>query len=189
MWVPFIIEYYLWLFAFVQKVLEDISDRGIKDETVMIKIGNVPTQYKNKYAFDLIQQLANNYNFTIIRVYGPGDHVKGLIDSISSFGCKSILRRDIGNDVWFSISEETPDYLALRGDNTMRNTVISLSELESTQTNKFSGYEIKGCMIMHLLVFKPDTKFVLARELFYSFFYFFRMRLYLNISANLAILH
>lgn len=48
MWVPFIIEYYLWLFAFVQKVLEDISDRGIKDETVMIKIGNVTTQYKNK---------------------------------------------------------------------------------------------------------------------------------------------
>ena len=137
-----------------------------------------------------MQQLANNYNFTVIRVYGPGAHVKGLIDSISSFCCKSILRRDIiGNDVWFSISEETPDYLALRGDNTMRNTVISLSELESTQTNKLSGYEIKGCMIMHLLVFKPDTKFVLARELFYSFFYFFRMRLYLNISANLAILH
>ena len=35
--------------------------------------------------------ISNKYNARIIRIYGAASHGKGLIDSISSFGFKSIL--------------------------------------------------------------------------------------------------
>ena len=86
--------------VFVNEVLEDIfTKRNIKNETVIIKSDNAPTQYKNQYAFFLLKQIANKYNVTILRIYGAAGHGKGLIDSKSSFGVKGILRRDIiGNN-------------------------------------------------------------------------------------------
>ena len=60
----------------------------------MIKSDNAPAQYKNKYAFKLSQSSANKY-IAIVRVYGAAGHGKGLIDDMSSFVVKSILRRDI----------------------------------------------------------------------------------------------
>ena len=47
----------------------------------MIKSNNAPSQYKNKWAFGSIQQLADKYNVTIIRVYGIAGHGKVLIDA------------------------------------------------------------------------------------------------------------
>ena len=82
--------------TFVHLVLEDTFDnRSIKDEAVIIKSDNAPTQYKNRYAFSSMQLLANTYNAVIIRIYGAAGHGKGLIDVMSSFGVKAILRRDI----------------------------------------------------------------------------------------------
>ena len=73
----------------------------------MIKSDNAPTQHKNKYAFNSMQALSNDYNVKITRIYGAAGHGKGLIDVMSSFGVKSILRRDvIGLDQWFADSKE-----------------------------------------------------------------------------------
>ena len=48
--------------VFVNEVLEDIfTKRNIKNETVIIKSDNAPTQYENQYAFFLLQQIANIY--------------------------------------------------------------------------------------------------------------------------------
>ena len=56
--------------TFVHFVLEDVFEsRNIKNENVLIKSDNAPTQYKNKYAFKLLQSLANKY-VAIVRVYG-----------------------------------------------------------------------------------------------------------------------
>ena len=47
----------------VNKVLEDIVKRwNIKDETIIIKSDNAPTQYKNKSAFQSMMKLSNKYN-------------------------------------------------------------------------------------------------------------------------------
>ena len=104
--------------CFVHEVLEDIFDRwSIRNETVIIKSDNAPTQYKNKWAFQSYHSLADKYNVRIIRLYGAAGHGKGLIDAMSAFGVKSILRRDIiGLDVWFADSQEMCDYLDLRKD-------------------------------------------------------------------------
>ena len=54
---------------FVHEVLVDLFDKlSIKNETIMIKSDNAPTQYKNKYAFNLTQTLSNNYNVKFIRI-------------------------------------------------------------------------------------------------------------------------
>ena len=67
----------------VNEVLVDISKkRDIKNETVIIKNDNAPTQYKNQYVFFLLQQIANKYNITILRIYGAAGHSKGLIDAM-----------------------------------------------------------------------------------------------------------
>ena len=47
--------------VFVNEVLEDIFT-NVKNETVIIESNNAPTQYKNQYAFFLLQQIANKYN-------------------------------------------------------------------------------------------------------------------------------
>ena len=82
--------------SFVESVLEDIfGKRGINHGIVMIKSDNAPTQYKNKQAFGSMQHLADKYSVTIVRVNSVSGHGKGLIDTISSFGVKNILRQGI----------------------------------------------------------------------------------------------
>ena len=150
---------------FVDEVLEDIfTKRNIKNETVMIKSDNAPTQYKNKYAFYLLQQIANKFNVTIGRIYGAAGHGKGLIDAMSSFGVKGILRRDIiGNDEWFSNSDEICDYLSMRGDPRMSYTSIEPKQLDQKRSER-KGLVINGCMVQHMLLFKPNCNGVVAKE-------------------------
>ena len=65
--------------VFVHEVLENIFQQwDIKNETVIIKTENVPTQYKNKYAFQSMLNLCNKHNMRIIRIYGAADHGKVL---------------------------------------------------------------------------------------------------------------
>ena len=151
---------------FAKAVLQDIfNDRNIKDETVMIKSDNAPTQYKNLHAFHSMQELADEFNITIIRIYGAAGHGKGLIDSMSTFGCKSILRRDIvGQDRWFSKSEEISDYLSLRGESRMRYTTIHPVQLDNERMKKRDGVSIAKCMSKHLFVFKPNSPIITSGE-------------------------
>ena len=151
--------------VFVSEVLEDIfTKRNSKIETVIIKSENAPTQYKNQYAFFLLPQIANKYNATISRIYGAAGHGKGLKDAMSSFGVKGILRRHIiGNDEWFSNSAEICDYLNLRGDSHMSYTSIESKAPDQKRMEK-KGLVINGCMIQHMLIFKPHCNDVVAKQ-------------------------
>ena len=54
-----------------------------------------------------MQNLADRFNVVIVRILGVASHEKGLIEAISSFGVKSILRGDITTlDKWFSDSKK-----------------------------------------------------------------------------------
>ena len=99
--------------VFVNEVLEDIFEHwNIKDETIIIKSDNAPTQYKNKFAFQSMINLSNKYNIRIIRINGAAGHGKGLIDAVSSFGVKAILRRDIvSHDCWLESNNDICEYL------------------------------------------------------------------------------
>ena len=151
--------------VFVNEVLEDtLTKRNIKNETVIIKSDNAPTQYKNQYAFFLLEQITSKYNATILRIYRAAGHGKGLIDAMSSFGVKGILRRGIiGNDEWFSNSAEICDHLNLRGDSRMSYTSIESNQPDQKRKEK-KGLVINGCMIQHKLILKPQCNDVVAKE-------------------------
>ena len=81
---------------------------------------NAPQQYKNKYSFGLTQKLADNYNCKIVRVFGAGGHGKGIIDAMSAFGVKGILRRDIaGLELWWKDRHDICEYLKGKEDDRM----------------------------------------------------------------------
>ena len=80
--------------SFVDYVVRDIIAKyNIKDEDFWIQSDNAPTQYKTKHAFSLYQKLVDDFNLLIIRTYGASGHGKGVIDAMSSFGAKNILRQ------------------------------------------------------------------------------------------------
>ena len=67
-----------------------------------------------------MQTLSNDDNVKIIRIYGAAGHGKGLIDAMSHFGIKSILRRDvIGLGQWLVDSKEMCQYLRFRNEERM----------------------------------------------------------------------
>ena len=88
--------------TFVDEVLNDIFGRwNIRNEKILLKSDNAGKQYKDKYAFAYYQKLTDKYNVRIIRLYGAAGHGKELIDAMSCFGVKSILRKDIvTGDLW-----------------------------------------------------------------------------------------
>ena len=101
---------------FVDLAIRDIIQRyDIKNEDLWIQSDNASSQYKNKLPFALYQQLSNEFNLRIIRTYGAAGHRKGVIDAMSSFGVKNVLRHDIViQDVSFNTSEEICDYLTIK---------------------------------------------------------------------------
>ena len=52
-------------------------------------------------------------NIALVRVYGGAGHGKGLVDSMSAFGVKNILRGAIyGEDEWWDNSLQMTEYLS-----------------------------------------------------------------------------
>ena len=157
--------------VFVNEVLEDIFKRwNIRDTTILLKSDNAGSQYKDRYAFALYQQLANKYNVRIIRVYGAAGHGKGLIDAMSSFGVKSILREDIVTmNRWYGNSEKMCEYLRevqpqrTSGEREMIYQDIDPKILDRKRMEK-KEHPIAGCMKQHLFEYKPGCSTILYRE-------------------------
>lgn len=107
-----------------------------------------------KYAFYLLQSLANTYNVQVIRIYWAAGHGKGLVDPMSSFEVKPTISRDIIIMVWnqwFQISSEICGYFQLRGGKRMCYINIDANLVDSIQKNE---YEWNANQELH------DTAFV-----------------------------
>ena len=75
-------------------ILEDLVENHpeiISTGTLVLRSDNCSCQYKSKYVFQKMKELANKYNITIIWVYGEAGHGRGLIDAMSCFRCKCPL--------------------------------------------------------------------------------------------------
>ena len=113
-----------------------------------------------------MQKLSDMDNIRIIRLYGAAGHGKGLIDAMSSFGVKSILRWDvIAFDKWFENSEDIRSYLTQRYDDRMLYSLVDAESVDSSRQCK-DAIVINGCMVEHLFVFEPNSKNILIRESF-----------------------
>ena len=130
------------------------------NDAVIIQSDDAPTQYKNKYAFSsmsgLYQILFGVRIVSLVTVQ--------LVDAMSSFGVKAILRRDIiSKDDWFSTSQEIVDHLQFRGKPDMYYKTIHPEPLGETRQNA-EEMKIDQCMNMYLFVFKPKETKVYMKE-------------------------
>ena len=143
--------------SFVDEVLNDIFSRSkIRNETIILKSDNAGNQYKDKYAFAYYQNLSNKCQVRIVRLYGAAGHGKGLIDAMSSFGVKSILRKDIvTGDVWYRNSEEMCRHLRkVQPDRTKGNKNMVYQHIDPVKIDQKrmsrDQFVINGCMKQHL---------------------------------------
>ena len=73
---------------------------------------NCATQYKARFVFKALMELAKKYNIQIIFFYGEAGHGRSLIDAKAWFGSKGPLRKEIvTNDAWFSNADEMHSFL------------------------------------------------------------------------------
>ena len=79
----------------------------IQNEDLWIQSNNAPSQCKDKIPFALLQQLAKEFNLRIIRTHDTAGHGKGIINTMSGFCAKNVLRRDIVTYNVFSVKVKT----------------------------------------------------------------------------------
>ena len=80
----------------------EIIEKGV----LVLCSDNCQEQYKCKFTF-YEMKLATEFGINIIWFYGEPGHGRGLVDAMSSFGCKQHLCHEIvTNDSWFQNAEE-----------------------------------------------------------------------------------
>ena len=98
---------------FVKSALEEMieSTDGLNDSTTLvIESDNCSVQYKSARHFYHLQQLSNQTNKTIIRMYGIAGHGKGEVDHVGGVA-KVAVRREMASGAVFRESSEIVDFL------------------------------------------------------------------------------
>ena len=127
---------------FVQHVLTDIT---LLETSRRVKI--LQDNTKTNTHSNLCKVCRVTYNLGIIRIFGAAGHGKGFINTMSSFGAKSILRRDIvAFEVWFADSKEICSYLTDRTDEKISYSVVDPVRVDAGRQCKDAKI-IPGCMV------------------------------------------
>ena len=80
---------------FTFHVIEDIIQKHpevIEKGVLVVHSDNCEEQYKNKKTFYKMKKLAEKYEIIVCWCYGVPGHGRGLVDAMSSFGCKQPLK-------------------------------------------------------------------------------------------------
>lgn len=72
-------------------IIEDLIRTKLDDDddTIILRSDNCSTQFKSKYVFASMKNLAMKYKIKIVWFYGEPGHGRGLVDAMSMFveGC------------------------------------------------------------------------------------------------------
>ena len=91
-------------------------------------------------------------------------NLRVILDAMSSFGVKSILRRDIATqDCWFQNNEEVCNYLSSRSHCRMSYSNLDPAKIDRNRLTK-DGLVIKGCMSKHKFEYVPNSNDVFNKE-------------------------
>ena len=90
---------------------------------------------------------------------------KGVIDEMSSFGVKNILRHDIiTQDIFFNDSEGIVNYIAQKKPEFFYMHVLAL-EVTAKRCEEDKPFGIKNCMRQHVMVFETGKNVILKEYL------------------------
>ena len=80
------------------KIIKDIISHHpelIEDKILILRLDNCQEQYKCKYIFHEMKELPKEHGIKLIWLESEPGHGRGLVDAMSSFGCKQHLKHAI----------------------------------------------------------------------------------------------
>ena len=89
--------------VFTFAIIRDIAEKYpylMDDGYMVIHSDNCEDHYKCKFTFQQMREMAMKQNINIFLFYGAPGHGRGLIDGMSSFGCKKPLRQAICQQIY-----------------------------------------------------------------------------------------
>ena len=93
---------------------------------------------------------------------GEPDHGKGTIDAMSSFGCKTPMRKEIvSKDAWFGDAETMVEFLNedFENDDTKNHFLVDAEKMSEIRKKERGTLNIKGSRKMHLITVNPAGTF------------------------------
>ena len=134
--------------SFVLKSLVAEHPELIESGRLVLKSDNCSTQYKSRKVFEEIRKLAALWEIEIWWFYGEPGHGRGLVDAMSSFGCKRILREAIiCEDVWFKDARQMVDFLKKQNDADVKKEYYFIDEPDTAARRRKGkkGLKREGC--------------------------------------------
>ena len=112
---------------------------------------NCQEQYKCKFTFQM-KKIAAEFGITAVWFYGEPGHGRGLVDAMSSFGCKQQLRHEIvTNDAWFANAEQMVQFLTkyFSNDSSKEYYCVDAAETAQIRTKEKGEFILKPCRQFH----------------------------------------
>ena len=143
-------------------LLRDIIEKYpkiIDSGHLVLRSDNCSAQYKSRFVFQNLLDIAREYDIQITWFYGEPRHGRGLVDAMAWFGTKGPLRHGIVNqDCWFPTASSMVEYLRNQfKENTSKDhhliDPISAAEIWRKERKEC---HIKGCKSAHVMAFHPD---------------------------------
>ena len=143
-------------------IIEDVIQNHpevIKTGRLTLRSDNCSSQYKCRFVFKGLLDLAKKYNIRIDFFYGEAGHGRGLIDAMAWFGAKGPMRKHIIlTDKWFEDARQMVHFLdeKFREDETKEYHYVDPSYTAALRRLGREERKIKGCSFAHVISFYPD---------------------------------
>ena len=157
--------------TFTKLVTTDLLDYfsdALEFPLIRIKSDNCSAQYCSRYVFEEYLKLAKKFDKPFILYYGVNGHGKGLVDAMSGFGVKSVLRRAIvTDDFMYNTADELVSFLkeTFKDDQHKHYKLLPSDLIEECRKEKGEGIFIKGCKKTRMISLFPNSEWQISRHL------------------------
>ena len=129
---------------------------------LIIRSDNCQEQYKCKFTFFEMKRIAIEFGITVVWFYGELGHGRGLVDAMSSFGCKLQLRHEIiTNDSWFPNAKHMVQFLKkyFSGDNSKEYYCVDDADTAQLRTKERGEFVLTPCRQFHVIAVNQNGEF------------------------------
>ena len=120
----------------------------------LILRSDASTQYKSRFVFHDMKEFAKEFQVLVAWFHEEAGHGRGLVDSMSSFGCKAVLRNAIAtSNLWFLDAESMAVYCQkhFEGDSSKSYHLIDPESTASERQKPREAHPLAGCMKYHMI--------------------------------------
>ena len=157
-------------------IIEDLLEKCpniVLSGILVIRSDNSSTQYKSRYIFAELERIAMKYDIDIFWFYGAPGHGRGLVDAMSSFGCKGPLRKVIitsEDEIFFINAKEMLTFLSgyFSADSTKKYFQVDPepnAEKRKVKKKDRAQHPIQGSSKLHLVAISPNGEWLTRQYL------------------------